>query len=111
MPWLAVRLDLISITLVTTVALLIVFMHNHIPPAYAGLAICYAMQVHTHRHTHMDVRTCKCTLNVRVYLYYGLIILTSPLMERFVLRLFDVLFIISLWDYYRRGKELPLREL
>uniref|UniRef100_A0AAZ3RDT9 ABC transporter domain-containing protein n=1 Tax=Oncorhynchus tshawytscha TaxID=74940 RepID=A0AAZ3RDT9_ONCTS len=45
MPWLAVRLDLISITLVTTVALLIVFMHNHIPPAYAGLAICYAMQL------------------------------------------------------------------
>uniref|UniRef100_A0A8C7J014 ATP binding cassette subfamily C member 5 n=1 Tax=Oncorhynchus kisutch TaxID=8019 RepID=A0A8C7J014_ONCKI len=45
MSWLAVRLDLISITLVTTVALLIVFMHNHITPAYAGLAICYAMQL------------------------------------------------------------------
>uniref|UniRef100_A0AAR2K3M6 ATP-binding cassette sub-family C member 5 n=1 Tax=Pygocentrus nattereri TaxID=42514 RepID=A0AAR2K3M6_PYGNA len=45
MRWLAVRLDLISITLITTVALLIVFMHGHIPPAYAGLAISYAVQL------------------------------------------------------------------
>ncbi|CAB1325634.1 unnamed protein product [Coregonus sp. 'balchen'] len=45
MRWLAVRLDLISITLITTVALLIVFMHNQIPPAYAGLAISYAVQL------------------------------------------------------------------
>ncbi|XP_041705829.1 multidrug resistance-associated protein 5 isoform X1 [Coregonus clupeaformis] len=45
MRWLAVRLDLISITLITTVALLIVFMHNQIPPAYAGLALSYAVQL------------------------------------------------------------------
>ncbi|XP_067103329.1 ATP-binding cassette sub-family C member 5 isoform X3 [Osmerus mordax] len=45
MRWLAVRLDLISITLITSVALLIVFMHNQIPPAYAGLAISYAVQL------------------------------------------------------------------
>lgn len=45
MRWLAVRLDLISIFLITVVALLIVFMHNQIPPAYAGLAISYAVQV------------------------------------------------------------------
>ncbi|TMS17566.1 Multidrug resistance-associated protein 5 [Larimichthys crocea] len=44
MRWLAVRLDLISISLITAVALLIVFMHNQIPPAYAGLAISYAVQ-------------------------------------------------------------------
>lgn len=45
MRWLAVRLDLISISLITGVALLIVFMHNQIPPASAGLAISYAVQV------------------------------------------------------------------
>ncbi|XP_066523942.1 ATP-binding cassette sub-family C member 5 [Hoplias malabaricus] len=45
MRWMAVRLDLISITLITTVALLIVFMHGHISPAYAGLAISYAVQL------------------------------------------------------------------
>uniref|UniRef100_A0A667XG66 ATP-binding cassette sub-family C member 5 n=1 Tax=Myripristis murdjan TaxID=586833 RepID=A0A667XG66_9TELE len=45
MRWLAVRLDLISISLITAVALLIVFMHKQIPPAYAGLAISYAVQV------------------------------------------------------------------
>lgn len=45
MRWLAVRLDLISITLITAVALFIVFMHNQIPPAYAGLAIAYAVQL------------------------------------------------------------------
>lgn len=45
MRWLAVRLDLISISLITTIALLIVFMHGHIPPAYAGLAISYAVQL------------------------------------------------------------------
>ncbi|XP_071756494.1 ATP-binding cassette sub-family C member 5 isoform X2 [Centroberyx gerrardi] len=45
MRWLAVRLDLISIALITTVALLIVFMHKQIPPAYAGLAISYAVQL------------------------------------------------------------------
>lgn len=45
MRWLAVRLDLISISLITTIALLIVLMHGNIPPAYAGLAISYAVQV------------------------------------------------------------------
>ncbi|XP_077434312.1 ATP-binding cassette sub-family C member 5 [Vanacampus margaritifer] len=45
MRWLAVRLDLISIALITAVALLIVFMHRQIPPAYAGLAISYAVQL------------------------------------------------------------------
>ncbi|TRY81292.1 hypothetical protein DNTS_012126 [Danionella cerebrum] len=45
MRWLAVRLDLISISLITTVALLIVLMHGHIPPAFAGLAISYAVQL------------------------------------------------------------------
>ncbi|XP_056294942.1 ATP-binding cassette sub-family C member 5 isoform X1 [Pseudoliparis swirei] len=45
MRWLAVRLDLISISLITGVALLIVFMHNQIPPASAGLAISYAVQL------------------------------------------------------------------
>ncbi|XP_003445313.1 multidrug resistance-associated protein 5 [Oreochromis niloticus] len=45
MRWLAIRLDLISISLITAVALLIVFMHNQIPPAYAGLAISYAVQL------------------------------------------------------------------
>uniref|UniRef100_A0A3B3XGY0 ATP-binding cassette sub-family C member 5 n=1 Tax=Poecilia mexicana TaxID=48701 RepID=A0A3B3XGY0_9TELE len=43
MRWLAVRLDLISISLITAVALLIVFMQNQIPPAYAGLAISYVL--------------------------------------------------------------------
>ncbi|XP_047209979.1 ATP-binding cassette sub-family C member 5 isoform X3 [Girardinichthys multiradiatus] len=45
MRWLAVRLDLISISIITAVALLIVFMQNQIPPAYAGLAISYAVQL------------------------------------------------------------------
>ncbi|KAM7417317.1 hypothetical protein PAMA_017129 [Pampus argenteus] len=45
MRWLAVRLDLISISLITAVALFIVFMHKQIPPAYAGLAISYAVQL------------------------------------------------------------------
>lgn len=45
MRWMALRLDLISIFLITGVALFIVFMHNQIAPAYAGLAISYAVQV------------------------------------------------------------------
>ncbi|KAL2077492.1 hypothetical protein ACEWY4_026996 [Coilia grayii] len=45
MRWLAVRLDLISISLITLTALLIIFMHHQIPPAYAGLAISYAVQL------------------------------------------------------------------
>ncbi|XP_015455416.1 multidrug resistance-associated protein 5 isoform X1 [Pteropus alecto] len=45
MRWLAVRLDLISIALITTTGLMIVLMHGHIPPAYAGLAISYAVQL------------------------------------------------------------------
>lgn len=45
MRWLAVRLDLISIALITTTALMIVLMHGQIPPAYSGLAISYAVQL------------------------------------------------------------------
>uniref|UniRef100_A0AAQ4QFI7 ATP-binding cassette sub-family C member 5 n=1 Tax=Gasterosteus aculeatus aculeatus TaxID=481459 RepID=A0AAQ4QFI7_GASAC len=45
MRWMALRLDLISIFLITGVALFIVFMHNQIAPAYAGLAISYAVQL------------------------------------------------------------------
>ncbi|XP_006884122.1 PREDICTED: multidrug resistance-associated protein 5 isoform X2 [Elephantulus edwardii] len=45
MRWLAVRLDLISIALITTTGLMIVLMHGQIPPAYAGLAIAYAVQL------------------------------------------------------------------
>ncbi|XP_078514280.1 ATP-binding cassette sub-family C member 5-like isoform X2 [Lissotriton helveticus] len=43
--WLAVRLDLISIIMVGTTSLCIVLMHGIIPPAYAGLAISYAVQL------------------------------------------------------------------
>uniref|UniRef100_A0A671FZU3 ATP-binding cassette sub-family C member 5 n=1 Tax=Rhinolophus ferrumequinum TaxID=59479 RepID=A0A671FZU3_RHIFE len=45
MRWLAVRLDLISIALITTTGLMVVLMHGQIPPAYAGLAISYAVQL------------------------------------------------------------------
>ncbi|XP_053420205.1 ATP-binding cassette sub-family C member 5 isoform X2 [Nycticebus coucang] len=45
MRWLAVRLDLISIALITTTGLMIVLMHGQIAPAYAGLAISYAVQL------------------------------------------------------------------
>ncbi len=45
MRWLAVRLDVISVALITITALMIVLMHGQIPPAYAGLAISYAVQV------------------------------------------------------------------
>ncbi|XP_048400660.1 ATP-binding cassette sub-family C member 5-like isoform X2 [Stegostoma tigrinum] len=45
MRWLAVRLDLISIILITVVSAMMVFMHGKIPPAYAGLAISHAVQL------------------------------------------------------------------
>lgn len=45
MRWLAVRLDVISVALISITALMIVLMHGNIPPAYAGLAISYAVQV------------------------------------------------------------------
>uniref|UniRef100_A0A8D0E2P0 ATP-binding cassette sub-family C member 5 n=1 Tax=Salvator merianae TaxID=96440 RepID=A0A8D0E2P0_SALMN len=45
MRWLAIRLDFVSIALITTTALMIVLMHGQIPPAYAGLAISYAVQL------------------------------------------------------------------
>uniref|UniRef100_UPI00398E7376 ATP-binding cassette sub-family C member 5 isoform X1 n=2 Tax=Pristiophorus japonicus TaxID=55135 RepID=UPI00398E7376 len=45
MRWLAVRLDIVSIILIGTTAVIIVVMHGHIPPAYAGLAISYAVQM------------------------------------------------------------------
>ncbi|XP_062915882.1 ATP-binding cassette sub-family C member 5-like [Mobula hypostoma] len=45
MRWLAVRLDLISIILITIVSAMMVFMHGRIPPAYAGLAISHTVQL------------------------------------------------------------------
>ncbi|CAK6441862.1 unnamed protein product [Pipistrellus nathusii] len=45
MRWLGVRLDLISIFLISTTALMVVLMHGRISPAYAGLAISYAVQL------------------------------------------------------------------
>ncbi|CAL1613879.1 unnamed protein product [Knipowitschia caucasica] len=45
MRWLAVRLDLISIVLISTVAGFIIAMKNNISPSYAGLAISYAVQL------------------------------------------------------------------
>ncbi|KAM9852911.1 ATP-binding cassette sub-family C member 5 [Aulostomus maculatus] len=45
MRWLAVRLDVISVALISLTALMMVLMHGHIPPAYAGLAISYAVQL------------------------------------------------------------------
>lgn len=45
MRWLAVRLDIISVSLISMTALMMVLMHGQIPPAYAGLAISYAVQV------------------------------------------------------------------
>ncbi|KAM8769319.1 ATP-binding cassette sub-family C member 5 isoform 2-T4 [Acanthopagrus schlegelii] len=45
MRWLAVRLDIISVALISTTALMMVLMHGQIPPAYAGLAISYAVQL------------------------------------------------------------------
>uniref|UniRef100_A0A8D0H1W3 ATP-binding cassette sub-family C member 5 n=1 Tax=Sphenodon punctatus TaxID=8508 RepID=A0A8D0H1W3_SPHPU len=45
MRWLAIRLDFISIALITTTGLMIVLMHGQISPAYAGLAISYAVQL------------------------------------------------------------------
>ncbi|XP_042315891.1 multidrug resistance-associated protein 5 isoform X1 [Sceloporus undulatus] len=45
MRWLAVRLDIVSIALITTTGLMIVLMHGQIPSAYAGLAISYAVQL------------------------------------------------------------------
>lgn len=51
MRWLAVRLDVISVALISITALMMVLMHGQIPPAYAGLAISYAVQVGTCRAT------------------------------------------------------------
>ncbi|XP_066541768.1 multidrug resistance-associated protein 5 [Hoplias malabaricus] len=45
MRWLAVRLDVISVALISITALMIVLMHGQIPPAYAGLAMSYAVQL------------------------------------------------------------------
>nr|DBA26326.1 TPA: hypothetical protein GDO54_010602 [Pyxicephalus adspersus] len=44
MRWLAIRLDIISISLISTTGLMIVLMHGSISPAYAGLAMSYAVQ-------------------------------------------------------------------
>ncbi|XP_051254829.1 multidrug resistance-associated protein 5 isoform X5 [Dicentrarchus labrax] len=45
MRWLAVRLDVISVALISITALMMVLMHGKISPAYAGLAISYAVQL------------------------------------------------------------------
>ncbi|KAL4647043.1 multidrug resistance-associated protein 5 isoform X1 [Arapaima gigas] len=45
MRWLAIRLDVISVALISITALMMVLMHGKIPPAYAGLAISYAVQL------------------------------------------------------------------
>ncbi|XP_040284416.1 multidrug resistance-associated protein 5 isoform X2 [Bufo bufo] len=45
MRWLAIRLDIISISLITTTGLMIILMHGSISPAYAGLAMSYAVQL------------------------------------------------------------------
>ncbi|XP_070762186.1 ATP-binding cassette sub-family C member 5 isoform X2 [Enoplosus armatus] len=45
MRWLAVRLDVISVALISITALMMVLMHGQILPAYAGLAISYAVQL------------------------------------------------------------------
>lgn len=63
--WLAVRLDLISIVLITMTALLIVLMHGHIPTAYAGLAISYAVQVNT-AFTCLPLHPESTFLNIKV---------------------------------------------
>ncbi|PIO32455.1 hypothetical protein AB205_0011380, partial [Aquarana catesbeiana] len=44
MRWLAIRLDIISISLISTTGLMIILMHGSISPAYAGLAMSYAVQ-------------------------------------------------------------------
>ncbi|XP_063772646.1 ATP-binding cassette sub-family C member 5 isoform X1 [Pseudophryne corroboree] len=45
MRWLAIRLDIISVSLITTTGLMIILMHGNISPAYAGLAMSYAVQL------------------------------------------------------------------
>ncbi|XP_029471856.1 multidrug resistance-associated protein 5 isoform X1 [Rhinatrema bivittatum] len=45
MRWLAIRLDVISVCLITTTGLMIVLMHGNLSPAFAGLAISYAVQL------------------------------------------------------------------
>ncbi|XP_072021820.1 ATP-binding cassette sub-family C member 5-like [Amphiura filiformis] len=40
--WLALRLDVLTVLLIMTVALCVVFTHGYIPPAYAGLALSCA---------------------------------------------------------------------
>ncbi|XP_039621912.1 multidrug resistance-associated protein 5-like isoform X1 [Polypterus senegalus] len=45
MRWLALRMDLISIFIITLVSIFIIVMHGQIPPSYAGLAISYAVQL------------------------------------------------------------------
>ncbi|XP_043917910.1 multidrug resistance-associated protein 5 [Protopterus annectens] len=43
--WLVVRLDIMSITIITTTSMFIVLMSGQISPAFAGLAISYAIQL------------------------------------------------------------------
>ncbi|MEQ2210893.1 hypothetical protein XENOCAPTIV_021438 [Xenoophorus captivus] len=55
MRWLAVRLDIISVSLISMTALMMVLMHGQISPAYAGLAISYAVQI-------LKENLCLCQL-------------------------------------------------
>ncbi|MEQ2176674.1 Multidrug resistance-associated protein 5, partial [Goodea atripinnis] len=55
MRWLAVRLDIISVSLISMTALMMVLMHGQISPAYAGLAISYAVQI-------LKKNLCLCQL-------------------------------------------------
>lgn len=58
MRWLAVRLDVISVALISITALMMVLMHGRIPPAYAGLAISYAVQVGSCKATFSKLNFC-----------------------------------------------------
>ena len=46
MRWLAVWLDLLVVLITTVVALLMVLLADHVPAAYAGMALAFAIQVH-----------------------------------------------------------------
>lgn len=63
MRWLAVRLNVISVTLISITALMIVVMHGKIHSAYAGLAISYAVQV--------SVKSKECDSVYTNFIIYG----------------------------------------
>ena len=45
MRWLALRLDMLAVTVITATSLFIVLMKDQVDNAYAGLALAYAAQV------------------------------------------------------------------